>query len=43
MKFREQILESEKEERLFIDIRKNKRKLDNTKMFYILKGITGNV
>lgn len=43
MKFREQILESEKEERLFIDIRKNKRKLDNTKMFYILKGIIGNV
>lgn len=43
MKFREQILGAEKEERLFIDIRKNKRKLDNTKMFYILKGITGNV
>lgn len=42
MKFREQILGSE-EEKLFIDIRKNKRKLDNTKMFYILKGITGNV
>ena len=43
MKFREQILGSEEEERLFVDIRKNKRKLDNTKMFYILKGITGNV
>lgn len=43
MKFREQILGSEKEERLFVDIKKNKRKLENTKMFYILKGITGNV
>lgn len=43
MKFREQILDSEEEEKLFVDIRKDKRKLDNTKMFYILKRITGNV
>lgn len=43
VKFREQILEAEEEERLFVDIRKEKRKLDNTKMFYILKGVTGNV
>lgn len=43
VKFREQILETEEEERLFVDIRKEKRKLDNTKMFYILKGVTGNV
>lgn len=43
MKFREQILETEEEERLFMDIRKEKRKLDNTKMFYILKAVTGNV
>lgn len=43
MKFREQILGTEKEERLFVDIRKEKRKLDNTKMFYILKEVTGNV
>lgn len=42
MKFREQILEKEREERLFVDIKKGKRKLDNTKMFYILKEITGN-
>lgn len=30
VKFREQILGSEKEKRLFIDIRMNKRKFDNT-------------
>ena len=43
MEFREQILDGEKSERLFVDIRKSKRKLDNTKMFYILKEVTGTV
>ncbi|MCI8337664.1 MAG: hypothetical protein HFH62_03120 [Lachnospiraceae bacterium] len=42
IKYREKLLNQEKEKRLFIDIRKGKRKLDNTKMFYILKGVTGN-
>lgn len=44
IKFREEILVNEQEEkRLFVDIRKEKRKLDNNKMFFILKEVTGNV
>lgn len=42
IEYREKLLDQEKEKRLFVDIRKGKRKLDNTKMFYILKGVTGN-
>lgn len=44
IEFREEILVNEREEkRLFVDIRKEKRKLDNNKMFFILKEVTGNV
>ena len=43
IKFRERILDGEEETKLFVDIRKEKRKLDNTKMFWILKEVTGNV
>lgn len=43
VKFRNKILLYEDDKILFIDIRKDKRKLDNNKMFYILKDVTGNV
>lgn len=41
--YRAEILKDEKEERLFVDIREGKRRLDNNKMFWILKEVTGNV
>lgn len=43
IEFRKQLLGDEVETRLFVDIRKGKRKLDNNKMFAILKEVTGNV
>lgn len=44
MGYRNEILTNDPEEtRLFVDIRKGKRKLDNNKMFFILKEVTGNV
>lgn len=43
MEFRREILKDEEENRLFIDIKKEKRKLDNNKMFFVLKEVTGNV
>lgn len=43
LEFRRQILGMEEETRLFVDIRKGKRKLDNNKMFAVLKEVTGNV
>lgn len=43
IEFRKQLLGDEVETRLFVDIRKGKRKLDNNKMFAVLKEVTGNV
>lgn len=42
LKIRKKILAGEKENLLFIDIRKDKRKLSNGKMFTVLKEVTGN-